>query len=42
MNIKEAWAIVGGLSKPSKMPGYGYGLSAFECRHRVEAATDQE
>ena len=31
MNIKEAWAIVGGLSKPSKMPGYGYGLSAFEC-----------
>ena len=31
MNIKEAWANVGGLSKPSKMPGYGYGLSAFEC-----------
>jgi len=23
MNIKEAWANVGGLSKPSKMPGYG-------------------
>ena len=31
MNINEAWANVGGLSKPSKMPGYGYGLSAFEC-----------
>ena len=31
MNIKEAKAIVGGLSNPSKMPGYGYGLSAFEC-----------
>ena len=31
MNIKEAKAIVGGLSNPSKMPGYGYGLSAFDC-----------
>lgn len=25
-------AIVGGLSKPSKMPGYAYGLSAFDCK----------
>ena len=31
MNIKEAKAIVGGLSNPSKKPGYGYGLSAFDC-----------
>ena len=31
MNIKEAKAIVGGLSNPSKMHGYGYGLSAFDC-----------
>ena len=31
MNIKEAKSIVGGLSNPSKMPGYGYGLSAFDC-----------
>lgn len=25
-------AIVGGLSKPSKMPGYAYGLSALDCK----------
>lgn len=25
-------SIVGGLSKPSKMPGYAYGLSALECK----------
>jgi len=31
MNLKQAKEIVGGLSKPSKMPGYGYGLSAFDC-----------
>ena len=28
----EAWAIVGGLSEPSKMPGYAYGLPAKECK----------
>ena len=27
----EAWDIVGGLSKPSKMPGWAYGLPAQEC-----------
>lgn len=27
----EAWEIVGGLSKPSKMPGWAYGLPAAEC-----------
>ena len=31
MNLKEAKLLVGGLSNPSKMPGYGYGLSAFNC-----------
>jgi len=29
--IKEALAIVGGLSKPSKMPGYAYGISPSRC-----------
>lgn len=29
---KQALAIIGGLSKPSKMPGYGYGISAFACK----------
>ena len=28
----EANAIVGGLSEPSKMPGWGYGLPARECK----------
>ena len=32
MNTKEAWALVGGLSKPSKMPGWAYGLPAAECK----------
>lgn len=31
MTKPEAWAIVGGLSSPSKMPGYAYGLPAKEC-----------
>ena len=30
--VKEAWNEVGGLSKPSKMPSYGYSLSAFKCK----------
>jgi len=28
----EAWKLVGGLSKPSKMPGWAYGLPAKECK----------
>ena len=28
----SAWEIVGGLSEPSKMPAYSYGLPAKECR----------
>lgn len=31
LTYAEAWEIVGGLSTPSKMPGYGYGLPAKEC-----------
>lgn len=31
MTKKTARAIVGGLSNPSKMPGYSYGLPAKEC-----------
>ena len=31
MNTKEAWTLVGGLSKPSKMPGWSIGLPAKEC-----------
>lgn len=29
---KTAWEIVGGLSKPSKMPCYGYSLPATACK----------
>lgn len=28
----SAWKLVGGLSDPSKMPGYAYGLPAKECK----------
>ena len=31
MNLKEAKAITGGLSEPSKMPGYAYNLPAAAC-----------
>ena len=31
MNLKEAKAITGGLSSPSKMPGYAYNLPSWEC-----------
>ena len=32
MNTEEAWKIVGGLSKPSKMPGWSIGFPAKECK----------
>lgn len=32
MTPKEAWQLVGGLSTPSKMPGYSYSIPAEECR----------
>ena len=31
MNVKQAWSEVSGLSKPSKMPSYGYSLPAIRC-----------
>ena len=32
MNTKEAWTLVGVLSKPSKMPGWSIGIPAKECK----------
>src|SRR5438105_1655267 len=32
MTLKELKEIVGGLSNPSKMPGYGYSLPATACQ----------
>jgi hypothetical protein len=32
LNMKEAVAICGSLSNPSKMPGHGYALPAYRCR----------
>ena len=32
MKTTEAWTIVGGLSKPSKMPGWSIGFPAKECK----------
>jgi hypothetical protein len=31
MTPKEAWNLVGGLSRPSKMPGYSYSIPAKRC-----------
>ena len=31
MDTKKAWQIVGGLSKPGKMPGWAIGIPAKEC-----------
>jgi len=31
MNTKKAWDLVGGLSKPGKMPGWAIGIPAAEC-----------
>ena len=32
MKSSEALKLVGGLSKPSKMPGWAYGIPAAECK----------
>jgi hypothetical protein len=32
MNAQERKLITGGLSKPSKMPGYAYNLPAIHCK----------
>jgi hypothetical protein len=44
MTSKELLQLVGGLSKPSKMPGWAYGLPAKECKtgsklQKVEGST---
>ena len=31
MNTAQAWLLVGGLSKPGKMPGWSIGIPAKEC-----------
>ena len=31
LNTKKAWDLVGGLSKPGKMPGWAIGIPAKEC-----------
>lgn len=36
--VKEAEAVVGGLSNPSKMPGYAYSLPATRCKVGSELA----
>ena len=42
-NRKQAWEIVGGLSDPSKMPGFSYSLPATSCKtgsklHKIEGS----
>ena len=37
MLIKEADKIIISLSKPDKMPGFAYGLPAWECKTGAEA-----
>lgn len=32
MNFREAMILIGGLSKPSKMPGYSWSTSALNCQ----------
>ena len=32
MKTSEALKLVGGLAKPSKMPGWAYGIPAAECK----------
>lgn len=32
MNFKEAWDLIGGLSKPSKMPWWSYSIPATACK----------
>lgn len=35
---RKLWDSVGGLSTPSKMPGYGYGIPAKECKLGMKLA----
>ena len=36
MKTSEAWKLVGGLSKPGKMPGWSIGIPAKECKTGVK------
>ena len=36
MKSSEAWKLVGGLSKPGKMPGWSIGIPAKECKTGVK------
>ena len=38
MNATERKKITGGLSKPSKMPGYAYNLPAIHCKTGAKLA----
>jgi hypothetical protein len=40
MTTREAWEIIGGLGKPSKMPGRSYGLPVSACRRGAMLAKD--
>ena len=37
-NRKQAEEVIGGLSRPSKMPSYGYSISAYRCARGGELA----
>ena len=39
LTYDQAWLNVGGLSKPSKMPCYGWSISAFDCHVGSKLAT---
>ena len=41
MKTSEALKLVGGLSKPSKMPGWAYGLPAKECKTGSKLVKDE-
>ena len=38
MNAAQRKLITGGLSKPSKMPGYAYNLPALHCKPGAQLA----
>lgn len=40
MTTREAWDLVGGLGRPSKMPGYSYGLPVSACQRGAVLAKD--
>jgi hypothetical protein len=40
MNTQEALKLVGGLSKPSKMPGWAYGIRRLSVKTAERAGTN--